>query len=101
MGNHIPTMPYNALIEIFHLKTVNEFNEFLLDTCRTMCTNVMDHPCNLNTYGMVIKTTHVSLDSLTMKSHCITCVTCVVNEIPLNLQKIERTNGRKTLIGEE
>ena len=75
MGNYIPKMPYmGTLTEFFHLKTVNEFNEFLLDTCRTMCTNVMDHPCNLNTYGMVIKITHVSLDSLTMKSHCIICV---------------------------
>ena len=43
-----------------------------------MCTNVMDHPCELTTYGKlfftpVAKTTHVSLDSLTMKSHCTTC----------------------------
>ena len=69
-----------------------------------MSTNVMDHPCNLNTYGMVIKTTHVSLDSLTMKSHCIICVIFFYmcrKWDSIESTKIERTNGGKTLIGEE
>ena len=67
MGNHIPKMPYmGTLIEIFHLKTVNEFNEFLLDTCRTMCTNVMDHPCKLNTSKQIIHI--ISFEPITSKA---------------------------------
>ena len=60
-------------IEFFNLKPVNEFSEFLSDTCRmiTMCTDVMDHPCEITTHGksffiLVVKIMHVGLDSLTM-----------------------------------
>ena len=70
-----------------------------------MYTDVMDHPCELITYGklffiLVVKATHMLLDCLTRKSHCATCVIfffkCVVNGIPSNLQKIESANGGKT-----
>ena len=44
-----------------------------------MYTGVMDHPRELTTYGklfftLVVKTTHVRLDSLTIKSYYTTCV---------------------------
>ena len=70
-----------------------------------MYTDVMDHPCELTTYGnlfftLVVKTTHVRLGRLTMKSHCTTCVIfffiCIVIGIPYYLQKIESPNGGKT-----
>ena len=43
-----------------------------------MYTDVMDHPCELTTYGklffkLVVKTTHVRVYSLTMKSHYHMC----------------------------
>ena len=70
-----------------------------------MHTDVMDHPCELTTYSklffiLVVKTTHVRLDSLAVGSHCTTCVIFffiyVVNGILENLQKIECANGGKT-----
>ena len=56
-----------------------------------MCTDVMGHQCELTSYGklfftLVVKITHVALDSFIMKSHCTTCVIYffihVVNGIP-------------------
>ena len=73
-----------------------------------MYTDVMDHPCKLcklTKYSklffiLVVKTTHVRLDSLSMTSHCTTCIIFffiyVVNAILENLQKIECANCGKT-----
>ena len=76
--------PARSTFEICHLKPVNEFsefNEFILDTYKTITTHtdVMDHPCEYTTYGklfftLVVKTTHVRSNNLTMKSYCTTCV---------------------------
>ena len=61
-----------------------------------MWTDVIDHPYELTTYGklfftLMVKITHVRLDSLTMKSHPIACVTfffmCVVNRIPYRIYR--------------
>ena len=70
----------------------------------------MYHPCELTTYGklfftLVVKTTHVRLDSLAMGSHCNTCIIFffiyVVNAILENLQKIECANGGKTRLRQQ
>ena len=69
-----------------------------------MSTDVMDNPHEITTYGTLFftlkTTTQVRLDSLTMQSHCTSCVifffTYVVNHIPQKLQKIESANGGKT-----
>ena len=72
-----------------------------------MYTDVMGHPCKVNTYGrlfftLLVKAIHVRLDSLTNLSHCTTCVTffftSVVNGIRYHLQKIEIANSGKTRI---
>ena len=68
-----------------------------------MCTNVMDHPCELTTHGKlfftpVLKTTREfrQFDHEESLYHVIFFFMCVVNEIPLNLQKIESAYGGKT-----
>ena len=64
-----------------------------------MCTDIMDHVCELTTKGklfftLLVKATHVRLDSLATRSHFTTCVIfifiCVVNGILQNLQKIKK-----------
>ena len=92
-----------VVIEFFHLKPVNEFsefNEFLICTCRKMttCTHVMNNPCELSTWGkvffiLVVKTTHVKLDSLAMESERTTRVIFFLH-ICSKLDSIESTENR-------